>query len=92
MLVGVLCAAALIPIPIIHLLGIPLALVAALVVAARQLRTGARLSRVSLACPRCAAPQLFGGASGLRTLDVPLAVRCDSCRRELTLSIAILPR
>ena len=87
-LVGLAGAAALIPIPIIHLIGIPLMLIVAIVVAMRQLRTASRLSRVRLACPRCGALQGFGGAAGMRAVDAPMAVTCDSCRRQLTLTIS----
>ena len=69
---GIAVATALIPVPIIHLLGIPLVLLAAIAFAYRQLRTTARLSRTRMACPRCGAPQWFGGAAGLRQVAVPV--------------------
>ncbi len=87
LLIGAAVAAALIPIPIVHLLGIPLALIAAIVVAMKQLRVAARIDRVALACPKCAVPQAIGGGFGFSTIDGPIAITCDSCRRIMTLTI-----
>ncbi|MBA2291351.1 MAG: hypothetical protein H0W15_02725 [Gemmatimonadales bacterium] len=87
LLIGAAAAAALIPIPIIHLVGIPLALLTAIVIAVKQLRVAARLGRVGVACPKCAAPQAIGGGFGFPSIDGPIPMTCDSCRRLLTLTV-----
>ena len=89
LLVAIAFAAALIPIPIIHLVGIPLAIVAGIALAIIQLRTVARLAAVRIPCPRCGASQLIGGGMGFRSIDGPIEVNCDSCRRPLVLSINV---
>ncbi|MEO5826179.1 MAG: hypothetical protein ABIR59_09855 [Gemmatimonadales bacterium] len=87
LLIGGAAAVALIPIPIIHLLGIPLAIIGAIVIAMKQLRVGARVGRVAVACPKCAAPQAIGGGFGFASIDGPIPITCDSCRRMLTLTV-----
>lgn len=78
-----LVSALLIPIPIIHLVGIPLALLIGLGVAVRQFQGVARLERLTLACPKCEAPNQLGGGLGYRTATGPVQVQCESCRRVL---------
>lgn len=87
LVIGAAAAAALIPIPIIHLVGIPLALLTAIVIAVKQLRVAARVGRVRVACPKCAAPQAIGGGFGFGSIDEPIPMTCDSCRRMLTLTV-----
>lgn len=87
LLIGAAAAAALIPIPIVHLMGIPLALVTAIVIAVKQLRVAARVGRVAVNCPKCAAPQAIGGGFGFASIDGPIPITCDSCRRMLTLTV-----
>lgn len=87
LLIGAAAAAALIPIPIVHLLGIPLAVLASIVIAVKQLRVAARVGRVPVACPKCAAPQAIGGGFGFTSIDGPIPLTCDSCRRMLTLTV-----
>ncbi len=85
MLVAVGAAALLIPIPIIHLVGIPLALLIGVGVAIHQFRSVARLDRITLACPKCDAPNHLGGGLGYRTATGPVQTQCESCRRLLEL-------
>lgn len=85
LLLGVAAAATLIPIPIIHLIGIPLALVVGLLTAGRQLAASARLMPMRLACPNCGAMNRVGGGLGYRNAVAPMDIHCDSCRRGLTL-------
>ncbi|MEO5799810.1 MAG: hypothetical protein ABIZ70_14380 [Gemmatimonadales bacterium] len=87
LLLGVVAAAMLIPIPIIHLVGIPLVLLVGLVTAARQLARTARLTPVRIPCPNCGAMNRVGGGLGLRNIDAPIELNCDSCRRSLTLEV-----
>lgn len=81
-------AALLIPIPVIHLVGIPLMLVLGLVTAARTLGREARLARMHLPCPKCGARNDLGGGLGLANPSGPFAITCSSCRRGLTMTLA----
>lgn len=88
-LLGAVGAAALIiPIPIIHLVGIPMILLAGIVAAVRQGLAVARLSPMRIACPRCGEVNSVGGGFGYRSSTGPIARRCESCRRALELSIS----
>ena len=86
--VALLAAAAIVPVPIIHLLGIPLLLLLGIVLAVRQLRAGARLAPCALPCPKCGERTVVGGGLGMRSATGPLALSCQSCRRALTLDWA----
>lgn len=86
--VGLLVAAMLIPIPLIHLLGIPLAILAGVVASVRLARSRARLAPLRLACPKCGAVNRLGAGAGLVHPDRPVMRTCDSCRRSLELRIA----
>lgn len=79
-------SALLIPIPIVHLIGIPLVLIIGIFVAIRTLRTVARLAPTHLACPKCGARNNVGGGLGYRTEAGPIDRACESCRRPLELS------
>lgn len=85
--VGLLCVAVLIPIPIIHLLGIPLALIASVVISIRQFSSTARLDPLRMPCPKCGATNRIGGGLGLRHPMQPVERMCEDCRRHLQLSI-----
>ena len=80
---SILFAALLIPIPIIHLVGIPLVLIGGIALAVRASRSVAILTPMRFACPRCAAENSLGGGLGLATATGPLARDCESCRRQL---------
>ncbi len=84
--IAVLLAATLIPIPIIHLLGIPLLLLTGVVASVRQMTKIGRLHPVKVACPKCGATNRVGGGLGYTSLE-PQERMCDSCRRGLTLTI-----
>src|SRR5690606_30899904 len=86
LLVTVVLSAMLIPIPIIHLVGIPLAVVTGVVVAIRQGRSVARLEPMRLACPRCGQPNSLGGGLGYPTATGPISRPCEHCRRPLELT------
>jgi hypothetical protein len=86
--VALLAAAAIIPVPIIHLLGIPMVLLLGIVLAVRQLRVVARLDACVLPCPKCGERTSVGGGLGMRAATGPLALSCQSCRRALTLDWA----
>jgi hypothetical protein len=78
-------AAVLIPIPIVHLVGIPLVLGIGILIAIRQGASVARLAPLKLACPRCGIPNNLGGGLGYRSASAPIAIACQSCRRSLIL-------
>lgn len=80
-------AAAIIPVPIVHLVGIPLVLLAGVIAAVRQAMAVARLAPMRLACPRCGAANSIGGGLGYRTTSGPIARQCESCRRALELRL-----
>ena len=85
---SVLLACTLIPIPIIHLLGIPLLLLTGIVLAARQLNAVARLLPLRIACPKCGALNRVGGGLGYHHPELgPGGRTCDSCRRNLIMQI-----
>jgi hypothetical protein len=85
--VAMVASVALIPIPIIHLLGPPLLLIGGGIAAARQLRAVARLTPIRLACPKCQAVNRIGGGFGMIHPDRPQELSCDSCRRGLTVTL-----
>lgn len=86
--IGVALAATLIPIPIIHLLGIPLLLIAGVVLASRQLTAVLRLDPLQMRCPKCGAVNRVGGGFGYRSATGPFERNCDACRRALTLQLS----
>ena len=90
LLVAILLAATLIPIPIVHLLGIPLLLIGGGILAVRQVSMVGRLRPLRIACPKCHEPNRVGGGLGYANLE-PRPRMCESCRRELTLSLDFDP-
>lgn len=84
--VALVMAALLIPVPIVHLVGIPLVLIIGIGVAVRQFRAVARLAPVRIACPRCGAENSLGGGLGYPSATGPIPRACESCRRPLELS------
>lgn len=86
-LIAVALASAFIPIPIIHLLGIPMLLIGGIVLSVRQLSLVARLQPLRMRCPKCDAINRVGGGLGLRSVADPIERMCDTCRRTLILRI-----
>ena len=74
------------PIPIIHLLAIPMILLGGIVTAIRQLSIVGRLAPIRIACPKCSALNRVGGGLGVRSM-APKSRACESCRRELVLRV-----
>ena len=79
-------AALFLPIPIIHLLAIPMILLGGIVTAIRQLSVVGRLAPLRMACPKCGVRNRVGGGLGVRSV-APKSRVCESCRRELILRI-----
>ena len=91
MLAAVILAALIIPVPIVHLVGIPLILMLGIATAVRVSRSVAVLAPIQVACPRCAAINSLGGGLGLTTSTGPIDLSCESCRRQLQLTITASP-
>ena len=87
LVVAVLLAASLIPIPIVHLLGVPMMLIAGFVFAGRQLSITCRLKPVRIRCPRCNAVNRVGGGLGYRGVAEPIERMCEECRRVLQVRV-----
>lgn len=85
-LAALMMAAAIIPIPIVHLVGIPLVLVIGSALSVRQFRSVARLSPIRAKCPKCGTDNSLGGGLGYRSATGPISRNCESCRRSLELS------
>ncbi|HEX3926585.1 MAG TPA: hypothetical protein VHW65_01190 [Gemmatimonadales bacterium] len=85
--ISILLAATLIPVPLVHLIGIPLLLSVGIYLTIRQLGAAARLSPLQLPCPKCGAPNRVGGGLGYASADRPMDRLCESCRRPLVLRI-----
>ncbi len=84
-LIAMVMSAMLIPIPIVHLIGIPLTLFIGIAVAVRTSRAVARLEPTHLPCPKCGARNNVGGGLGYRSATGPIDRACESCRRPLEL-------
>jgi hypothetical protein len=85
LIAALMLAAAIIPIPIVHLVGIPLILAIGIALALRQFRSVAKLAPMRMPCPKCGAENLVGGGLGYRSATGPIARNCESCRRPLSL-------
>lgn len=74
------------PIPIIHLLAIPMILLGGILSAIRQLSVVGRLGPLRIACPSCGVPNRVGGGLGVRSM-APQRRSCESCRRQIVVRI-----
>jgi hypothetical protein len=89
MLIALGLAVAFLPIPIIHLLAIPMLLIGGIALSLRQLSMAGMLRPLRIPCPKCGAGNRVGRMLGVRSIE-PLTVECDSCRRELTRRITVI--
>lgn len=71
-----------VPIPIVHLLAIPMILLAGVVLAIRQLSVVGRLAPLRMPCPKCGVMNRVGGGLGMRSTALRERT-CESCRRLL---------
>lgn len=85
--ITIFLAATLIPIPLIHLVGIPLVLVVGLVLTGRQALAVGRLQLLRANCPRCGGVNRLGGGLGVRSASREIEVNCQHCRRPLSVRI-----
>lgn len=84
-LISIGLAAMLIPIPIVHLLGIPLMLILGIVTAVRSLGRVAKLERMHMNCPKCGGRNSLGGGLGVKSETGPIDLECEVCRRPLVM-------
>lgn len=75
---GILCGAASIIIPAVHLVSVWLIPLLSLGIAAYVLQVRSRIERVEGSCPKCGAA-VAAGPFGAATDDEPLWLRCPSC-------------
>lgn len=83
LLAAVVLSALIIPVPIVHLVGIPIVLLGGIVAAIRQYRGVARLEPLRIACPRCGGSNTLGGGFGYHDASGPIPRSCENCRRVL---------
>ena len=80
--IGIGGAAAMLPIPLVHLGGLFVLLPGSLFVAFWQAKTKSMLRSAKGECPRCHHQQSFFTGLGLRPPELPLRVTCEQCHRE----------
>jgi hypothetical protein len=78
-----LVAVVALPIPLVHLVLVPAALLGAVALAAVRLRQGEVFRHVSGDCPFCGAQQTF---TVLGRFRLPKTLYCEACHRELRLA------
>jgi hypothetical protein len=85
-LAGLVVSVLVIPIPIVHLVGIPLAVLGGLGAAVRLAGVRSTLRSVHGTCPRCEFQQSFFVGIGLFGYRLPMTLSCENCGRELRLT------
>lgn len=83
--ISILLALAMVPIPIVHFIGVPLVLFGGIGAAIWQGRQVARVDRVVVPCPCCGAANPIGGGPGFPSARGPFQHPCANCRLPLTL-------
>ena len=79
---GLIAALIALPIPLVHFVFVPGALVAGVVLAAVRLRQEEIFRSASGACPYCGAEQRF---TVMGPFKLPKKLHCGSCQRQLSL-------
>jgi len=79
---GLLAAIIFIPVPLVHLIIVPAALVLGVVLALVRLRQGEIFRSVVGICPFCGTEQRF---TALGRFRIPKKLNCSSCKRQLIL-------
>jgi ribosomal protein S27AE len=82
---GALLAVVLLPVPIIHLVGVGLFLTI-LVLAVRRVRAPAVIRSAHGTCPKCGAEGAFFVGFGRKQLRLPISTSCGRCAYPLTLA------
>jgi hypothetical protein len=83
---GVVAALIALPIPLVHFLFVPGALLAGVVLAAIRMRQHDVFRSAEASCPYCGSEQRLGLAG--KVFRLPRAVHCHSCHRSLELGPA----
>jgi hypothetical protein len=81
---GLALALVLLPIPVVHFAGVPLALLAGLVVGARRLAPGARERAIRGPCPHCGHEQSYYLGPRWKRSGLPRRLSCEKCASVLT--------
>ena len=79
---GVIAALIALPIPLVHFVFVPGALIAGITMAAIRMRQQEVFRSAEGACPYCGAEQQF---SVMGRFKLPKQLHCTSCQRQLTL-------
>ena len=82
---GALLALIALPIPLVHFVLVPGALLLGLIFAALRLKQREIFRSAEGSCPYCGTPQRLGLAG--RVFRLPREVFCDKCRRSLDLAL-----
>ncbi|HEX5819093.1 MAG TPA: hypothetical protein VFY20_09455 [Gemmatimonadales bacterium] len=82
--IGVALAVVFLPIPIVHFAGVPLALLAGLIVGARRLAPGARERAIRGPCPHCGHEQSYFLGPRWKRSGLPRRLSCEQCAAVLT--------
>jgi hypothetical protein len=82
---GLLAAIIFIPVPLVHLIIVPAALVLGVLLALVRLRQGEIFRSVVGKCPFCGTEQRF---TALGRFRIPKKLNCSSCKRQLILEEA----
>lgn len=80
---GLLAALLMLPIPIIHIIGPPLAIIIGMVMGLRRLGEGEIFVSAEGSCPFCHHQQYLGMAQS--RFSLPRTLTCSSCRQPLEL-------
>jgi hypothetical protein len=80
--ISLVAAIVALPIPLVHFVFVPGALVAGIVLAIARLRQGQVFRSASGCCPYCATEQMFTVMGRFR---LPKALHCKACHQELVL-------
>lgn len=76
--VFLLCAAAILPIPVVHLLGVPLSLLLAGFTGIRRSLQKIQIKKTTVECPECKHGQLVD----TYLTEWPLRLHCGNCRAQ----------
>jgi hypothetical protein len=79
---GIVAAVIFIPVPLVHLIVVPGALVLGFILALVRLQQGEIFRSVAGRCPFCGSEQRF---TALGRFRIPKTLNCSSCQRQLVL-------
>jgi hypothetical protein len=82
---GLVAALIALPIPLVHFVFVPAALITGAILAVLRLRQGEVFRGVSAACPLCGKDQRF---TVMGRFKLPRKLHCESCQHQLVLDAA----